>query len=235
MDDATRDWLLDHHKESYRFQAERSDKIRDRISFLVTPFTVLGSGILYVLSNYRHGWKGIGSMLFYVPAALASALFFLALGMALYCLGRGFKYQSIPQPRGLQEDVESIAAYAKAIAPRPFDTLGHVKTVMMERYCRAADHNLNVNFRRTNLVLRATQLGILSFILLLLCLPCFFSNKLQPSRTGATLHRYEYVIHHGKRRTLEYDRDDGTRARHPGPGDKSSRTRTSCGTTDDSA
>jgi hypothetical protein len=80
MDDATRDWLLDHHKESYKFQAERSDKIRDRISFLVTPFTVLGSGILYALSNYRHGWTGIASVLFYIPVVLATVLFFSRLG-----------------------------------------------------------------------------------------------------------------------------------------------------------
>lgn len=232
MDDATRDWLLDHHKESYKFQAERSEKIRDRISFLVTPFTVLGSGILYAFSNYRHGWTETASLLFYVPMVLATVLFFLALGLALYCLGRGFTYQSIPQPRGLQEDVESIAAYATAIAPRPFNTLGHVKTVMMERYCQAADHNLNVNFRRTNLVLRATQLGILSFILLLLCLPVFFSNKLQPSGTGATIYMYEHVIHHGPRRTLEYDRDNRTRP-HRSPCYKSSRT--ACGAPDDSA
>jgi hypothetical protein len=234
MDDATRDWLLAHHKESYRFQAERSDKIRDRISFLVTPFTVLGSGILYALSNYRHGWSGIHSALFYVPVILATVLFVLALGMALYCLGKGFKYQSIPQPRGLQQDVESIAAYATAIAPRPFDVLGHVKTVMMRRYCEAADHNLNVNFRRTNLVLRATQLGILSFILLLLALPAFFGNNLQPSRTGTTIHIYEHVIHHGPRRISEY-RDDATRQGYRARGQTPSHPDDACRAADDSA
>lgn len=207
MDNDTRDWLLAHHQERYKLQAERSDKIRDRISFLVTPFTILGSGILYVFGNYRHGWAGMRSLMFYIPVSLAAGLFFFALAIALYCLGRGFKYLSIPQPRGLQADVEAIAAYAVAIAPTPFDVLGRVKTVMMERYCQAADHNFNVNFRRTNLVLRATQIGILSFALLLLGLPAFFGNKLQEKPSGATINIYERVIHHGPRKPHYNDHD----------------------------
>jgi hypothetical protein len=77
MDDQTRDWLLDHHREAYKFQAERAEKIRDRLAFLVTPFTILGAGILYV-----HGFNVFGCLTFYIPAALSLLVFLAALGTA---------------------------------------------------------------------------------------------------------------------------------------------------------
>jgi hypothetical protein len=198
MDDLTRDWLLDHHLEAYKFQAERSEKVRDRLSFLVTPFTILGGGILYVIGNYEHKLSTFSVLAFYLPVGLSSGIFLVALVIALYCLGWGFDYQSVRRPRLLQEDVEQIADYAAAHEP-DLNVLSDVKTTMMERYCQAADHNFAVNLRRTNLVLRAIQLGIVSFIVLLFCLPAFFSNKLQSKTPGPTVIFYQKVTRHHER------------------------------------
>jgi hypothetical protein len=224
MDDQTRDWLLDHHREAYKFQADRSEKIRDRLSFLVTPFTILGGAILYVLSNYRHAFSTSSVLIFYVPVVVSLLIFLAALGTALYCLGWGFQYDSVPRPRGLQEDVEKIANYAAAHAPA-LNVLGDVKTTMMERYSSAADYNFSVNFRRTNLVLRAMQLGIVSFIVLLFSLPAFFSNKLQAKPRNPTVIFYKEVKPHHERRTERTRSPAGGRARN---GQAGTHTRRGC-------
>lgn len=193
MDDQTRDWLLDHHREAYKFQAERSEKIRDRLSFLVTPFTILGGAILYLLGNYRHHFSASACLTFYLPISISMLAFVGALGLALYCLGWGFDYLNVPRPRWLQDDVEDISEYAAASAPG-LNVLGDVKTTMVARYCEAADYNFGVNFYRTNIVLRSMQLGIVSFIILLFALPAFFSNKLQEKTPAPTVIFYKEVI-----------------------------------------
>jgi hypothetical protein len=199
MDDQTRDWLLDHHRGAYKFQAERAEKIRDRLAFLVTPFTILGGGILYVLGKYQHGFNVFGCLTFYIPSALSLLAFLAAMGTALYCLGWGFDYLSVPRPRGLQDDVEEISNYAANSAPG-LNVLDDVKTTMMERYCEAADYNFAVNFRRTNLALRSTQLGIISFLILLFALPTFFSNGLQNEKPASTVIFYKNVTPQHERR-----------------------------------
>jgi len=214
MDDQTRDWLLDHHQEAYKFQAERSEKIRDRLAFLVTPFTILGGAILFILGKFNHTIGLLPCVAFYVPAILSLMVFVGAIGIALYCLGWGFDYDSVPRPRGLQEDVQAIVNYAAQHAPA-LNVLGDVKTTMMERYCDAADYNFSVNLRRTNLVLRATQLGIVSFLILLFALPAFFSNRLQEKTPGTTViinkefpQKYERRI---ERRRSKARPDSGTK------------------------
>lgn len=104
MDTATRDYMLEHHHEIYKSQAERTDKIYGRFSLLVTPFTILGGGLLYVFRNYPHGWIGAKSLLFYVPFSVSAAAFLTALAVAFYCLARGFDYMSIRRPRLLQQE-----------------------------------------------------------------------------------------------------------------------------------
>lgn len=222
MDDQTRDWLFNHHLEAYKFQAKRAEKILDRLSFLVTPFTVLGGGILYVLGKYQHALSPFAFFTFYVPVSLSLLLFLTALGFALYCLGRGFDYSSVPRPSWLQEDVEKISKYAANHAPE-LDVFDDVKTTMMRRYCDAADENFVVNFRRTTLVLRSIQIGIASFLFLLLALPSFFSNRLQEKKATSTVIFYEEGIRPHERRTDRIRRPARRGTKCPG-----SRARESC-------
>jgi hypothetical protein len=105
MDTETRDWMFEHHKSAYEFQLERSDKIRDRVSFLSGLLTPFSGAILYIFLNYPHCWPKGNELLFYVPAGLAMIYFLVAILMLLYCLGRGFKYYSIPTPKDLQNYV----------------------------------------------------------------------------------------------------------------------------------
>jgi hypothetical protein len=177
MDKKTRNWLLEHHKEAYRFQLERSDKIRDRVSFLSGLLTLLGSAIFYVILNYPHAWRDWCSLLFYVPVGFSVVLFLVAVWQILYCLGWGFRYSYILTPGQLQEYTKSLASYAAAVPEDKVDVLDDVKTHLMDRYCEGATHNLEVNTRRTNVLLRATQISILSFGLLLLSLPSFFVER----------------------------------------------------------
>lgn len=176
IDESTRDWLLEHHKDAYEFQSERSDKIRDTVSFLSGLLSILGGGILYVAFNYPHSWRGASSLLFYGPISLSLLLFIVAVCQILFCIARGYKYSYILSPKQLQEYVEALVHYSDSCG-KPLDIMDDLKRNMMRRYCEGATHNLNVNTRRSPMLVRATQLSAVSFLCLLLALPFFFIHK----------------------------------------------------------
>jgi predicted PurR-regulated permease PerM len=190
MKPAIHDWLLERHQAAYKFQLERSDKLRERISSLSTLLTLLGGAILYTAINYPHTWRGWWSLLFYAPACLSLILFVIAVWMILYCLGWGFQYSYIPTPKELQDYAGKIDAYASAASEEQVDALADIKEHMSQAYCTGATRNLAVNTRRSNLLLRATQIAIISFGLLLAALPSFFfdigNRQTPPTRVIVT-------------------------------------------------
>jgi len=174
-----REWLLEHHKAAYVFEFERSDRLWGRISLLSGLFTVLGGALSYTGSSYPYSWHGGLSLLFYIPAGLSLLFFIIAVVLSLYCLGRGFQYEHILSPQELQDYAEAIDAYAAAVPAEKVDAVADLKDHMIEAYCAGATHNLGVNKRRYKVLLRATQIAICSFVLLLSALPRFFVDSSQ--------------------------------------------------------
>lgn len=177
MNTDMRDWLFEHHKAAYQFQLERSEKMRDRVSLLSGLLTLLGGALLYTSINYPHSWRGGWSLLFYGPGGFAVILFLVVIVQILYTLGWGFQYSYIPTPRELQDYAAALNTYADALPGENVNVLADVKDHMTQAYCTGATHNLSVNTRRSNVLLRATQLAIVSFGFLLVSLPRFFFDS----------------------------------------------------------
>jgi hypothetical protein len=175
MDTETRDWLLEHYKDAYKVQMDRTDKIRDRVSFMSGLLTPLGGAIFYVILNYPHDDI---SFSFCFPAIVSLLLFIVAVVQVLYCLGRGYCYSNILTPRQLREYVKKMEDYAASVPAKKVDVLDKIKTNLMNRYCEGASDNLQVNLKRTNLLIQATQISVFSFIMLLLALPNFFVKQI---------------------------------------------------------
>ena len=167
--------MLEHYKDAYETQMERTDKIRERVSFLSGLLTPLGGAIFYVILNYPRGELPFS---FCFPAIVSLLLFIIAVVQVLYCLGRGYEYSNILTPRQLREYATKLEQYAASVPAKNVDVLDKIKTNLMNRYCEGASDNLLVNLKRTNLLVQATQLSVLSFMLLLLALPNFFVKQM---------------------------------------------------------
>jgi hypothetical protein len=176
MDSDTRNWLLDHHRESYRYQITQRDKVYDRVSFLSGPLTLLGGGISYALFNYPNQ-SNAPFLLFYVPICLSGFCLLIAVCLIIYCLVRGLKYLSILTPAQLRDYAKQLSAYASADAGRGVNVLDKIKENLADRYCDAATHNFQVNYRRGNIILWATKISATALLLLLISLPAFFLAK----------------------------------------------------------
>lgn len=174
MNPELRDLLLEHHKAAYIFQLEKTEKLRDRVSFLTGLLTLLGGALLYLGVNYPHEWKGCASLFFYVPCGISAILFLVVVGKVLYALGWGFKYSYIPSPQELQEYAETQCSVNADPNTEEIDLVEDLKENMTSAYCGGATHNLKVNQRRAAVLLRATQIAIVCFVFLLSGLPRFF-------------------------------------------------------------
>lgn len=175
MDTKTRNCLVEHYKDAYKTQMERTDKIWDRVSFLSGLLTPLGGAIFYVILNYPRGDLPFS---FCFPIIVSLLLFIVAVAQVLYCLAGGFTYSTIPTPLRLREYVKKMENYAASVPGKNVDVLDKIKTNLMNSYCEGASFNMQVNLKRTQLLLKATQISILSFILLLLALPNFFVKQI---------------------------------------------------------
>ncbi len=173
MDDATRDWLLDHSQASYLEEIDRLQKLRDRIAFLSSQLTLLGGIMIYLATTHSYFWLGWPSLAFYVPAIASLILFGFSLAKVLYCLGRGFDYEDIPNPKAILDFIEATAQVASQSSAETVDILGQTKTFLVERYTAAAAHNQWVNQRRTKLIVDATQYSVIAFVVLIFACPAF--------------------------------------------------------------
>jgi Na+/H+-dicarboxylate symporter len=177
MERETRDWLIDQHRESYRYQLEQRDKIYDRVSFLSTPLTLLGAGIIYLTTNTPRGWHPLLPLWFYVPIVVAACFFILALLLIIFTLTWNFRYGYAVTPRELQDYALAFVRYAESSEIQSPDVLGTIKAKLGQQYCDAASHNSAVNYRRRNLISLAMKLSASAFLALLLSLPAFFVGK----------------------------------------------------------
>ena len=176
METESRKWLFEHCNEAYEYQLKRMDNLRDRLSKLASLLTLLGTGITYTWLNFKSTAPWNENMLFYVPAGVSLGLFLIAIFRLLYSLGWGFKYSYIPVTKEIVDLAEELDVHKVSHDPE-LDVVSDLKAQLLSCYSSGADHNLTVNQRRANNVLRSTQIAIVAFIFLLVCLPRFYSER----------------------------------------------------------
>lgn len=175
-DSKLRDYIHELAKESYLYQLDRCDKVRDRILGLAKIFTILGGALVYLWSEYSYADPDLVSVFFYIPMILGTALFLVVIGMLIYVLGWGFKYEYIPEMSELQRYATNLDEYKKENNV-DLDLDADFKQSMTFSYSSGATRNLRVNRARTDKVLRAAQIGICSFSFLLASLPSFLYKE----------------------------------------------------------
>jgi len=176
MDQDTKNWLYDFHKDAYKFQLEQTEKMRDRISFLVGLLTPLGGAVVYVVWNQSLDWSDCSALFLAIPPAGAVAYLGTAVVYGLMAL-RSQVYTFIPSTLEAQEFAEKLSAIKKLNPQSTFVVLDEVKFKFADRYRDAASHNFWINRRRSDWLHHATQCGIFSFCFLVVALPRFVYVK----------------------------------------------------------
>ncbi len=171
------DFLFEHFRDTYKFQLERIDKLRDRITFVVAFLSILGSALLFLLTNYSHAWRGGWCCFFYVPAAIAALLFIASASLLLWVIGGRFDYEFIPDNPEVQEFAQQIADWTATTGGTPDDALNATKEAMLARYRDGAHRNFGVNRRRTDRLLFAQRIAVLAFLFAFAAAPRYYFDK----------------------------------------------------------
>jgi hypothetical protein len=170
MDAQLRDLLVEHHKSAYEFQLARHDKIRDRVAFTIGLISALGSGLLYILAHYPHSTAPTATF-FYLPFFFSAVFFLIAVGLLIYCLGRGFQIGYLPPPSVIQKYAEDLSKRAQDYPQLQLDAFSRVKEHIGSLYCEAASANEPKNIKRSDLLLAAIRVSVLSLFFLILATP----------------------------------------------------------------
>jgi surface polysaccharide O-acyltransferase-like enzyme len=166
------DWLLDHHRNSYRYQLEQRDKIQDRASFLSTPLTLLGTGIIYVATHFHENQGIWRHRTFYALIAVAAALFVFSVLFVISAVVRGSKYSSVLSPASLHQYAIDLAQHSEQTDG--IDVLQRIKQNLADRYSAAATQNWEINVKRSRLLVFGTNVSALAFASFLVALIPFF-------------------------------------------------------------
>lgn len=163
-------WLLDHAESSYNAEIQNTDKIRERISFILSLTITPSFGVAaYLVSSLRGETFALENIfLFWMPLSISVVILLISTCFVAYVLLKGFYYSRVPSP-------SQIIPYFEA-HPDPGNALqdGHLE--LLKEYSKSVDHNLNQNEHRKSKLILAQRLAFLSFAVLILCIPKWAYN-----------------------------------------------------------
>lgn len=173
MNPDTIKWLLEHSVSAYETELKATDKVKDRISFIlsvaITPFAGIA---VYLVSKFKGNLFQRENLLFFsLPTLVAVLLLVVSAGYVAYALVRGFQYSNVPRPAHLIPYLQQH--------PEPDKALEEAQLNLIQEYAGSIEHNFKQNQNRSRKLLFAQRLAVASLLVLSVSLPRFVYVFLQ--------------------------------------------------------
>jgi len=159
------EWILERSLEAYDAENKSTDKIRERISFLVSmAFTPCLAISAYLISSLKGDlFSNENLFYFWVPIVFTIVLIISSACYVGYVLLSGFKYSRIPSPSHIIEYInkhpdQSVVLYDAQIG-------------LLNQISQSVDENYKTNQHRKSKLLSAQRLAFYAFIALFFCIP----------------------------------------------------------------
>lgn len=167
MNSETIDWLLEHSASAYETEFKTTEKLRDRISFILSVAVTPYAGIaIYLITKFKGSFLQCGDLLFFsLPMFAAIGLLAVSAGLVAHALIGIHRYANIPRPAELLPYLRTH--------PEPDKVLQETKLNLIEAYANNVEHNFNSNQKRARTLRIAQRFAVLSLIPLALSLPRF--------------------------------------------------------------
>lgn len=165
-------WLIDHAAEAYKNEIEATDKLKERISFILSLAVTPSIAAAIFLASGLKGelFNSINVYFFWVPWVAAVALLMASAALVAHTLLRGFLYERVPLP-------SEILGYFEQ-HPEPSRALEEAHLGLLKEYTAAVDHNFRKNQKRSNSLLWAQRLAFLSLLFFFVSLPRWIYNSI---------------------------------------------------------
>jgi len=170
------EWLLEHAVSAYEAEIQSTEKLRERISFLLSLVITPCLGIAAYLFSSLRGELFLSEnfYFFWVPILLAMVNLLLSICYVAYVLLWKFEYARVPSPSAIVLYIEEH--------PDPTLALQDGRIGLLKEYSDSVDHNFMQNEHRKSKLLLAQRFAFGSFAILLLCIPQWVINFSQNER-----------------------------------------------------
>lgn len=178
------EWLLDHAASAYEAEIKSTEKIRERISFVLTLAITPCLGIAaYLVSSLRGKLYSLEDICyFWLPLLFSMVALLISICYVAYVLLWKFEYSRVPLP-------STIISYFEE-HPDPATVLQDGCLGLIKEYSNSVDHNFRQNEHRKSKLLLAQRFAFGSFAILVLCIPRwaydFSHNEIKPQAVRIT-------------------------------------------------
>jgi hypothetical protein len=169
-------WLLGQAELAFEREAKVTDRIKDRITFLLTVAITPPVGLTaYAPGNFRGDVLDPWVMAFFdLPLIAASGLLLFAAGTILTSLVRRFAYSNVPAPDALIDYVQEDSSSDQVIVETELN--------LAKSYAQAVALNHRQNEGRLEVLLRAQRLASWAVIIGLAAVPKYINvNRETPA------------------------------------------------------
>jgi hypothetical protein len=162
MKNETIDWLLTQATDAYKLELLVTDKIRDRITSIISATLAPGFGVIAYLATTRRGSLSSLWEIIFFWTLLFCALILLAWASIIVAraLLKDFGYARIPSPSALLKYIEEH--------PNQDAVLNDSRAGLLKEYAFTVEKNHVINQYRKARLLRAQRISFISFVLIFL-------------------------------------------------------------------
>ena len=165
------EWLLEHTAAAYEGDADETERVKGRATFVLSAVIVpLVGALAYLIAGLKGEYFSEHTLyLFWLPAGTAG----LALGVALIFIGyavlRGFYYSKAPRPAPIIVFIQS----------HPFedDALQEAKLGLLQEYSACIEETFGKTERRKWAVIWAQRLAVLAVLFLASATPRWLYSR----------------------------------------------------------
>nr|VFK11208.1 MAG: hypothetical protein BECKLPF1236B_GA0070989_10213 [Candidatus Kentron sp. LPFa] len=158
-------WLLDHAIAAYEREWRNTEKLKDRIGFVlsiaITPFPGV---LVYLVVNFKGKplFSISNAIFFWAPWIIAAITLGISIGLLAHALLRGFLYARVPLPSEILPYFEQH--------PEPDKALKEGQDSLLKEYAASVKHNFQQNQKRYRFLLLSQRSAFLALVFIILAL-----------------------------------------------------------------
>lgn len=167
-------WLLEYSMAAYESELSSTEKLKDRIIFMLSIVIAPFFGVFIYLAINLKG-KSLSSfsnlIFFWAPWGIAIVILLASTILIASALLRGFYYARVPLPSEMLPYFEEH--------PEPEKALEEAQSALLKEYAASVEHNSKQNQERYKLSLRSQRFAFLAALFTIGCLPIWLYNAIQ--------------------------------------------------------
>ena len=170
MKKAALEWILSYAEKAY-WAHSKVDSFQDRFRNLIPLYAALGTGYFYFGVRFPHYYTDGNFAFFYAPYSVGLILLLVSISLLLFGMFWKSEVHIMPGPLDIFRMCEQFQEQHSEDSIKQ-----HLDKAAAEAFCYSTQANIINIKQRSELLVTAGKIGVISFILLMVAAPRFVST-----------------------------------------------------------